>query len=79
MKNDFKAVSAIIKAAAEKKNGLGELQREIGRRGVDTTYTQLSNAARGLTKTLDTEVLMECMDIAFDKDWNKARKFLKRP
>lgn len=79
MKNENQAVSAIIKAASAKKDGLGELQRELTRRGVDCSYTQLSNALKGITKSLENEVLFECMDIASDNDWNKLRKLLKRP
>lgn len=78
MKNEISAVSAIIKAAAGKKDGLGELQRELTRKGVDCSYTQLSNALKGVTKTLDSEVLFECIDVAWGEDWNQARKVIRK-
>ena len=77
MKTEPSAIAIIVKAAASKQKGLGELQRELARRGIDSTYTQLSNAAKGLTRTLESDVLLECVEIGFDGDWNKARKAVR--
>lgn len=77
MNNKNPGIDRIVKAASEKKKSLGELERELIRREIQTSRTQLSNALKGLTATLDTAVLFECMDIAYDGDWNKARKAVR--
>lgn len=77
MANTKTNIDRVVKAAASKLNGLGELERELIRRGFETSRTQLSNALKGITATLDTAVLWECMDIGFEEDWNKARKVVR--
>jgi len=84
MKDEKSAVSVIVEMASGKLNaakktvGLGELERELIRRNIQTSRTQLSNALKGITDTLSTDVLFECLDIGFEGDWNKARRALKR-
>lgn len=78
MSNTNSPISLIVETAAKKKGGLSELSRELIRRDIKTSYQQLSSAVRGLTRSVDSIVLLECLEIGFDGDWNKARKAIRK-